>query len=119
MKNDDTIKKFIDNKEVLTKSELSLFIYNYVKTTAAKVRIWWIYVEDTKDLKKMREYQKQKSTKNGINKLKKFKEIYAKDKRIQEYGLRKTLQLLKNIYNYKISISTLSKYKSQCSQTKV
>lgn len=66
MRTDEEIKKFIDEREVLTRTELSKFIYGYKQLGNSRSLKWWLYVLETKDLTKLKEFAKDK-IKAGTN----------------------------------------------------
>ncbi len=106
LKSDEEIKDFIDSRKALTKRELSVFIYGQ-KSGNPRVDKFWGYVLETKNWKDLKEYQRKK---NRLDIFENFKKIYKKDKRLQENGIKNITKLLKEIYNIKLSYSTLSKY---------
>lgn len=111
MRNEEEIKKFIDEKEVLTMLELAMFVYERPERNTKKTKIlkWWGYVLETKDWKKLKEYNINKQTKHHEERFKKFREIYIKDERMKQ-GQRKQRKLLNDVYGLSYSGATISKY---------
>lgn len=61
MKQDWEIKKFIDENEVLTQSELRIFMYGYRNGKfPTRFLEWWTYVLETKDWVKMKQHKENK-----------------------------------------------------------
>ena len=127
MKSDEEIKEFIDNKEALTATELTKFIYpdwnknSIKKGMSQKYRVakWWEYVLNTKNWEKLREYKEQKIT-NGnknIERFNRFREIYLTDPRFREIGRRRASKLIKRIYGFDIPVSTMERYLKAIKET--
>jgi len=110
MKSDAEIKQWIDSKEAITKKELSIFIYGYWKNSLRLVKKWWDYILENKDWRKQREY-KEKRIKNGSLKFPQVPEILKTDKRFFNIGVKKTVKLLKQIYNIEIGNTTIRQIK--------
>lgn len=111
MRTEDEVKKFIDDREALTVTELSYFIYKNRKGANKRIRRWWGYVLDTKNWVKLREYKEKKMAgcDNGkrLMTVDEFSEIYKKDPRFQGKGYRAIFSLLKKAYNFPGSCSTV------------
>lgn len=113
MKTDQEIKDFIDSREVLTRREITEFIYgqkNKRDTTHTKVQKYWLYVLQTKDMVKLREYAEEKiRTGNQRDDAERIRTIIAEDERFN-CGSRKASKLMNDIYNIHISRNIVNNY---------
>lgn len=114
MKTDEEIKKWIDERNVLTKIELSKFILGYKRVYDRDKRLnhWWSYVLETKDWNALRKYKEEKINHSvGMNEhYRRFKEIYQSDLRLNGAGIKLTTRILNNIYNFNLSKTTIAGY---------
>ena len=124
-KSDFEIKEFIDNREVLTQSDLIRFMYNktgritngtpFLKN---RVKRWWDYVLGTKDWVKLKEYREHiinTGNKKG-ERIDKVRKIYQTDKRLQEFGKRRIRNLLIEVYDLDIPLPSLARYIKELKQ---
>ena len=113
MKTDEEIKEFIDNRDVLTKSDIARFMYGNKESTS-RVNRWWDYVLETKDWGKLKKLREDKIYNNcgQLNKERyiEFKKIYKKDKRLHTMGKISIQRLLNNGYDFHIPLSTIQRY---------
>lgn len=118
MKTNEEIKKFIDSKTVLTKSELCIFFYGEDRHSGLTPRLqkWWDYVLETKNLVALKLYREQKIRNFPNENFFKFRDLYLKDKRFQIFGTRKLQRLLKEVYNLNFTRNTIHSYKKECLQ---
>jgi hypothetical protein len=116
-KSDLEIKEFIDSREVLTKYELSMFIFGVKDCNNLddkKVLEFWHYTLETKNWKTLKDYQKSKI---HIGRpplaLTKLYELLKTDKRLAGYGKRKLAKYVNDMYGFKVSPSTTQKFLQQ------
>ncbi len=114
MKSEKEIKDWIDSKKVLTKVELTGFLYGedkkrtYTNTTVT-IR-YWGYVLRTKNMKKLREYRDERIKEGNHRKDCNFlRDIIKKDERFR-CGSRKAVKLMKDVYGIKIRRSVVTNY---------
>jgi hypothetical protein len=117
MKCDNEIKQWIDEREVLTKNELSRYMFNCRTHGNQRLRSWWNYVLETKDWAKLKEYNELKNRKGQPERFKKFVEIYNNDSRFAKLGKRYTMRLLLELYDFKLSLATAGRYLREIRQT--
>lgn len=112
IKTDPEIKQWIDSREVVTKSELSQFIYGYNSTNTQKVNRYWLYVLDTKDLAKLKKYAYDKETHNDrLNPiLERIAGIYRTDPRFNSLGGKASYKLFNRLYGVDCNERTFQKY---------
>ncbi len=111
LKTDDEIKQFIDAHEVITRNELSRFIYGYKDSTnRRRLQRWWEYVLKTKDWLKLQSHAEAKINHTYITRERynQFKKIYLEDPRL--VGKRTSKTILKEVYGVDLSISAISRY---------
>lgn len=113
MKTDQEIKDFIDNREVLTRGEIAEFIYgrkNKHSTSSPRINKYWLYVLQTKNMLKLREYAERKiRIGNHRGDAERIRTIIAEDERFN-CGSRKAFKLMKDIYNIHISRNIVRNY---------
>lgn len=112
MKTDQEIIDFIDSREVLTRNELGRFIYGYKKSNMEKVKRYWLYVIQKKDLVKLKEYACSKTTHKDITNpiLERVKEVYATDPRFKDIGGKSAYKLFKKLYGIDCTLRTFQRY---------
>jgi len=116
MKTDAEIKEFIDGREVLTQTELGMFIYpdsqRKISGSSGRTKRWWAYVLKVKNWKKLREHKEYKQRTNNlkVERFNKFRKIYQSDQRMQEFGKRRIRNLLIKVYDLDIPLATLGRY---------
>lgn len=118
-KTDDSIKEFIDSKEVLTMRELVGFMYpentkyNWKRSYSnPRIAKYWNYVLETKNWAKIKNHINYKIKNGNFNRknFNKYKEIYDMDERIRTCGTRRAQRLLMNIYKFHLARSVISNY---------
>ena len=113
LRSEAEIKEFIDSRKVLSKIELSRFIYGY-KNANKKTERWWLYVLQTKNLEKL---YKEKQKRINTSSLHKDKErilvLFETDERLKNAGARNRVKYLKQFYNISVERSTLQKWSKQ------
>lgn len=112
MKSDDEIQEWIDRRDVTTQRELMTFIYGYYSGKRHKLFCkWWLYVIETKDLVKLNEYRESRiNVAFNVKLFERIKEIYNKDPRIKEVGVKSGTKLLNSLYGITIPKSTYRTY---------
>lgn len=121
MKTDEEIKQWIDEREVLTKIELSKFIYgvngrNYV--TKNKTNRWWNYALKTKQWDKLREHRDYKMNNPRTDlRYKQVHDLMQKDIRFKDVGKRRAQSLIKSIYKLDIPLATVGRYLRKIRET--
>ncbi len=113
MRSDEETKEFIDSKEVITRTELSMFMYGYKKPSAeCRIVKWWDYVLQTKDWDKLKKYRTAKINHTDIpcDRYNKIKQIYLTDPRLKNTGKRTTRRILRDVYKICLSDTTVSRY---------
>ena len=90
--------------------ELTNFMYGSWKDSP-RLKRWWVYVLETKDWVKLREYKEHKiNTRAGTDHQPKLLELAKQDKRLTEFGKRKLKTFLKEYYDMEISLSTAQRF---------
>lgn len=108
-KTDEEIKEYIDSREVLSKVELSRFVYGYKSIATALIEKWWIYTLQTKNLKKLHD-EKQKRINHDANK-QKILQLLKTDLRLMNAGTRKQAEYLQKFYNIKVNRNSLQRWR--------
>lgn len=112
MPSEAEIKEFIDSREVLSKIELSKFIYGTKQTTTDRTNKWWIYTLQTKDLEKLYNEKQKRITHPDPNK-EKILNLIATDERLRNSGTRNQVKYLRQFYDIKINRNTLMKWRKE------
>lgn len=111
MKSEAEIKDYIDSRKVLSKIELSKFIYGY-KNAHYKTEKWWLYVLHTKNLVKLYKEKQKRIYTSCIHKDKeRILELLRTDERLKNAGDRNRVKYLKQFYNIEISRPTLQRWR--------
>lgn len=112
MKTDQEIIDFIDSREVLTRNELSKFIYGYKNTSLTKVKRFWLYAIETKDLAKLKQHAYDKETHKDRTDLilERVKSIYTTDSRFNNIGGKSAYKLFKKLYGIDCNMRTFQRY---------
>jgi len=112
MKSDQEVIDFIDSKEALTRSEISMFLYGTKQETGqSRIQKFWAYVLKTKDPVKLREYVTQKIVNGNRRKdADKIRKIIKTDIRFHGCGAYMASKLMQSVYKIRISISCISPY---------
>jgi hypothetical protein len=116
-KSDLEIKEFIDSREVLTKRELTEFIYGELKDyrlNSKFINNAWDYALQTKNWQKMKEYQKTRiKYGNKLTHIPELLELSKTDKRLLEFGKRKLVKFLNEHYGIIISLAAAGRFLQQ------
>ena len=110
---ENEIKQWIDGKDTVTQTELMKFMRGYYTGKRyGRFSKWWLYVIETKNLTKLREYavQKQQQGRFNIKLFNEIKKAYIKDTRIQEAGVKMGTKLLNSLYGINVAITTYRSY---------
>jgi len=113
LKTDTEIKDWIDEREVLTQSELSMFIYGYKKASCHR---HWDYVLETKNIKSLKEYKNYVYANRPLM-THRHKEIICDILKvnsgvIKKWGARRIVKWFKEIYNIDVGRTTIKKYRN-------
>lgn len=114
MPSEAEIKEFIDSREVLSKIELSKYIYGYKKNCTRLVEKWWLYTLHTKDLENLyNEKQKRINQANTRPDKQMIIDLLKTDERLKNSGTRKQAEYLKKFYGISTSRCTLKRWRKE------
>jgi len=114
MRTDAEIKQWIDERGVLTQSELGKHIYGshqaFINRNKSLIR-WWGYVLETKNVKLIKEYQKSRIEKSQRGRFRNDKEKICEIIRSNpKLGYDRMGKLLNGEYDIKVCTDTVKRY---------
>ena len=112
MPTDTEIKQYIDSRDVLTQKELSKFIFGYWSSGSKRLKEYWLYVIETKDLMKLKKYAYDKEQhKDRLDPiLERIAGIYRTDPRFNSLGGKASYKLFKRLYGVDCAERTFQNY---------